>query len=389
MFNRNKFRCLFFVAAFALAANASAEVNAEDACSSVKWPNSQLGYILPMPVQSIPNASRGQVINDLQLASVGAVKTERRPWRATTFYVGKKDGLYLFAIAGHVLERGPKAVEFGHTDTLGKYSLPVQPVPVHYSQRGDMGLIAATVSDIPEAVRARVDKLKPFAMASKSVKQLMRENPRATFYNAGRANYPSMTDMIDNDSIGMWTTVGNSSFGNPRDIWKSEATVTEANNNKDERLPADGEPTGDVFYVCSLNVVGRGFSFELKDPDGLKLNVKGGGDPFLQSTVNWQPESIAHNCVSMGRSSGSPVIMKTRQGLQVVALGWTNGLPEDLNPILQTVQKNPRRAFGNVVVEPTDADPNKFELVLRDFTAPFSYSSVTSRALSDFNSLFH
>src|SRR5436309_2001353 len=91
---------------------------------------SSWGYQVPLPYNQLSPWEQDWLNHreKLPLRSIGTVKVQSAPFRATAFYLGQFNGIYMFGVAAHVAilndEQKPFAIELGHLDG-SKFDIPI------------------------------------------------------------------------------------------------------------------------------------------------------------------------------------------------------------------------------------------------------------------------
>ncbi len=336
-----------------------------------RWPKSEWGYLLPVPVSKLPQDVKTAVQETLPMEAIGVVKTEQAPYRTTCFYLGKKNGQHQFGIAGHVaVDRVPYEVEF--TKSNGeKFTVPVDSQAIAGTSHGDFAIVGSRSSVSPE-VEGALSRIKPVTIAETSITDIMAKHPEAKFFVAGRGSF----DYVMNETKefpALWSEKTKSSLGKPAiEMWRDARL--EARDNLDTR-PDVANRQGDLMIFSPVEVFNQGKSKEILDPDGLKIKSKV-ATPYLPSGTKWIVDSVGGNYHGVGRFSGSPVFAVTSESAQVVGVHWTLGVPQNIKRPLAEMKKDGDRVFGEVVVEKVNG---KEKLVLKR-TAPFSFFSSMERA---------
>lgn len=323
------------------------------------------GYAAPLPLAGARD--HASYPRALPLSGVGVVKVDTAPFRATAMYLGVFAGEHLFAFSEHVgLGRTPRAVELGHLDGE-KFEVPLEQKPLFTSVAGDVAVHRA-VAALPAPVVARLRNVTPVRWSFEPLDGLIAAHPRAKFFVAGRAIYSgAMKEVQARPEI----------YGDlAKQLWV--AAQAEADANKDDRAD-EASRAGDVFAIAPLEIVAKGTVAPLRDPDGLTLG-DGVAAPFLASRPDWSPVSMAATYRSIGRMSGSPIVLVDDDVAVAVGVHWTKGVAEDLRPIMPLVAATPERAFGRVVVRTGSDGTPKLAL---EQTAPFAYASSLARAGED------
>lgn len=344
------------------------------------------GYAASVPFAQLTTEAQASVRAAVPVDAVGAVVTEKFPFRATASYVGKYAGVRLFAIAAHVESRGVKAIVLGQPSG-SPFSVAVAPKAVFVSKpngdgalHSDVALLAAKDADLDAATKARLDALatapwsfRPMKEVAKKVKQ--DHDASAGFFFVGRQSLPAAQGAIAKTPLA-WGAAGAS--------WAdtNARTVAEADANKDDHdvtaTPDRPKQVGDLLVATKFDVQANGNTKATFDPDGLTLG--GDSDPFLAADSGWKPVSIAGNYLGVGRASGSPVFARFGDKAVVVGINWTAGIPEDTTKIHPNPLTSPTRAFGDVREETTAN--GGLRLVLHE-TAPYSFAATIESAAAD------
>ncbi len=367
------------VSAFVLVFSVSLSANQPESLSCDGADQSTWGYLLPLPYFQLSKEDQFSYKKKLPLTAVGAVLVNAPPFRATSIYLGKFHGIYLFSVSAHVVNtQVPSSVELGQIDGQ-KFLVPVSTTPLFSTMNGDLAILRSQ-DNLPQEISRRLEKMKPAQFSFSPVSLLMSRHPGAQFFSAGRGKYGYAKGEQGNPGFaGLWTRPS-------VQLWDKAAA--EAEENIDEN-PASKQ--GDIFVVSRSHVLGNGITLPMRDPDGLKVGEEV-GDPFLSSPVDWAPEMIAVKSHILGRMSGSPLFMRFSEGLfqssvVVVGIGTTLGVPENLNPLWNEVKMQPLRLFGDVIVAQKDVDGQKVPYLSLIKSAPLSYMSSVAAAGNDLSKI--
>jgi len=348
------------------------DVSADLAARKSPW-----GYALSPPFAEDTEGAKRKLREAVPLDAIGAVVTSRFPYRATATYLGSPNGQHLFAIAAHVASRGLESVVFGQLDNRA-ITVRLDPVPVFSSMpNGDAALhsdvsIVRAAPGMDAATASALQHLPVTKWTFRPVKELLAEvardpDPRAGAYFVGRASMSATAGAIESEPLA-WGSAG-AAYQRPR-------ALAEAARNLDHN-PNGDPPVGDVLVATKFEIQAGGATQALFDPDGLTLD--GQSTPFLAADTGWKVVSLAGNYIGVGRTSGSPIFIRTSRGAFVVGIHWTSGVSEDLAAVRPDPRRDPARAFGDVREEPSG---DGFRLALHQ-TAPLAFAATLESAAAD------
>ena len=266
----------------ASSADDNAALTADNAAAARAYA-SPWGYQLPLPFFQLSQERQALIRSRVQVDAVGAILTQQAPFRATAMYLGLYNGEFLFACADHIaIGSVPYAVELGYDATsANKFQVPLDPTPVFQSPAGDTAFYRAQ-DGLDASIAQRLQAIQAVQLSFAPLSALMQNNPDAQFVMLARGKYALAQCQIHGCSGQSPSPAWSSAAGK---LWDQAEAEAQANEDPVTQ-------NGDVLAVMTPQVLGHGLAEALRDPDGLTLGVPG-GSPFLQSSTDWAPQSIA------------------------------------------------------------------------------------------------
>ena len=330
---------------------------------------------MPLPLNSLSKNHRSQLKESLPIESVGALLMKKRPFRGTAVYLGKSqtsegETVHIFSTSAHL--GGPHrevfSVEMGHS-TNQKVKIDLDPNPIFLNTPGDIAIFKATSLDQSQA--KYLSNLRPIKMLGKNLEEVLLDHPETKFFSVGRIVSNAIINLMksDNQTFSMFT---------PEQRTQLEKAIREeARDNLSEH---SDKFLGDFLAVTPTEVLARGKSQEMLDPDGLYLDKE--GTPFEASDTVWKVESIATRSLVFGGMSGSPVIALIDGQPYMVGINWTMPGYTNVSSLARVKDQNKESDVFPDVKEVIRPDGSKF-LKLESEGLAGGFAATTSRVATE------